>query len=150
MFVNWTLAFVEEGCMNTISINQRIKRIKSLIVLILPSSASTQLKWGWDSLIFSSYSHPPTRESSKMEILQLKTLNTSIEDFKYFNWKLQILQLKTSNSSIEVFKYVCWRHQLIQTKTFMTLIVEWCFKSFNWRLRMLQLKISNTSIEYFK
>ena len=34
--------------------------------------------------------HPLNRESSKME-----------QDFKTFNWRLQILQLKTSNTSIE-------------------------------------------------
>ena len=48
-----------------------------------------------------------------------KTSNTniSIEDFKYFNWRLQILQLKTLNTSItsiEDFKYFNWRIQILQ------------------------------------
>ena len=44
----------------------------------------------------------------------MKTSNISIEDFKYFNWRLQILQLKTSNTSTEDLN---WRLQIVLLKT---------------------------------
>ena len=59
---------------------------------------STQLQlqlWGWDSLIPSYPSHPPTGKVVKWN----KTSNTSIEDFKYFNWRVQILSKLSLNSN---------------------------------------------------
>ena len=44
MFVSWTVTFVEVGCIYTISINQRIKTIKSLILF-----------WFFDYLWIYSY-----------------------------------------------------------------------------------------------
>ena len=78
----------------TLTINDHPFQIFAKLIL---NSTQLQLQlWGWDSLIPSYPSHPPThRESSKME-----------QDFKNFNWRLQILQLKTSNTSIEEFKYL--------------------------------------------
>ena len=68
----------------------------------LPSSASTQLKFNFnfnfeaEIPLFPAIpaTHPPTGKVVKWN----KTSKTSIEDFKYFNWRLLILQLKSSNT----------------------------------------------------
>ena len=54
-----------------------------------PQLNSTQLKLRLRLALFPAIpaTHPPNRESSKME-----------QDFKYLDWRLQILQLKSSNT----------------------------------------------------